>query len=127
MNILIVEEDMASAAKKLVALEGLGFCVRMATTASEAVQVISCAPMDVIVLDLLLSQGRALAIADLAAYRQPNARLILLTSGQYFADGSIFSVCSNAVAILRTNMDTDDLCAIIAHHVDLSVASRQSA
>jgi len=45
---------------------------------------------DVIVLDLALEEGSALAVADFASYRHPDARVIFVTNASFFSDGSIF-------------------------------------
>ncbi len=47
-------------------------------------------------LDLMLDEGSALAVADFAAFRQPWAKVMFLTDSAVFSDGSIFTHCQNA-------------------------------
>lgn len=71
---------------------------------------------DVIVLDLILRGGAALAVSDFASYRQPEARVIFVTDSAFFSDGSIFNHSPNARALLRTDGPPDDLAAIVEHY-----------
>ena len=72
--------------------------------------------VDIIVLDLVLSEGAALAVADYANYRQPAARVIFVTNTSFFSDGSIFSHSSNARAFLPSTTPPEDLAAMIEHY-----------
>lgn len=73
-------------------------------------------PVQVIVLNIMLEQGSALAVADYASYRQPEARIIFVTDTNFFSDGSIFSIAANACAYLRTETKLDDLSAMVEHY-----------
>lgn len=70
----------------------------------------------VIVLDLILPGGAALAVSDFASYRQPEARVVFVTNSNFFSDGSIFNHAPNACALLRTDGPPDDLAAIVEHY-----------
>lgn len=47
---------------------------------------------DIIIQDLVINEGAALAIADYANYRQPAARVIFVTNTTFFSDGSILPI-----------------------------------
>lgn len=80
-----------------------------------AVAALREAPYDVIVLDLILPDGSALAVSDFASYRRPEAQVIFVTDSTFFSDGSIFSHASNARALLRADGSLSDLAAIVEH------------
>ena len=70
----------------------------------------------VIVVNLELEQGGALAVADFASYRRPAAKVIFLTDSGMFSDGSIFSLAPNACAYLPASTPPADLAAMVAHY-----------
>lgn len=72
--------------------------------------------VDIILLDLVLSEGAALAVADYANYRHPKARVIFVSSSSFFTDGSIFAHAANARAFVPTGTPPDDLAAMIEHY-----------
>ena len=67
-------------------------------------------------LDLDMSQGSPLAVADFCSYRRPQARVILLGGGSLMADGSIFGLVGNAHALVSGDMTGPDLSALVAFH-----------
>ena len=71
---------------------------------------------DIIILDLDLEDGAALAVADYANYRQPDARVIFVTSTSFFSDGSIFAHSANARAFVPANTPPEDLAAMVSHY-----------
>jgi len=74
------------------------------------------ASADVIVLDLLLAEGSAFAVADFASYRQPKAKIVFVTRSSFFSDGSLFSHIPNTAAVLQEQTPPTDLAAIVAYH-----------
>lgn len=82
---------------------------------------------DVIVLDLVLEQGSALAIADFANYRQPEAKVIFVTNTSFFSDGSIFSYAANACALLNSDAPPADLAAMVEHYGSAPAEDRDLA
>ena len=83
---------------------------------TDAIGHLSSRPTDIIILDLVLSDGSALAVADYASYRLPEARVIFVTSASFFSDGSIFSFAPNACAFVRTGTRPEDLAAMVEHY-----------
>ena len=71
---------------------------------------------DIIILDLVLAEGSALAISDYANYRQPTARVIFVTNTSFFSDGSIFAHSANARAFVQSSTPPEDLAAMVAHY-----------
>jgi CheY-like chemotaxis protein len=121
MNCLIVESNAALGALWRRHLERFGACVRIATTGEGALNLIQSFHFDVIVLDLVLSEGSALAVADFAQYRQPEANVVFVTDTTFFSDGSIFQHSANARAFLMSATPPDDLAAIVMHYGDRSL------
>ena len=71
---------------------------------------------DILILNLLLSDGSALAVADYASYRLPETRIIFVTNTTFFSDGSIFSFAPNACAFVQTATPPEDLAAMVEHY-----------
>jgi DNA-binding NtrC family response regulator len=94
----------------------LGMDVTLCDNQSCATQYLATHDVDIIVLDLVLSEGAALAVADYANYRHPNARVIFVTSSSFFSDGSIFAHSANACALMPAATPPDDLAAMIEHY-----------
>ena len=115
MNVLIVQScrDLGGIWQNHLRRQGMD--VDLAMGQREAIaQMIAHEPA-IIVLDLLLAQGCALAVADFASYRFPDARIIFVTNTTFFSDGSIFSHSPNACAFLQSQTPPEDLAAMVAH------------
>lgn len=116
MNILIVEGQTALAHLWCRHLERLGAHVSIATNQDDASKLIIDNDFDVIVLDLVLQSGSALAVSDFANYRLPNARVVFVTNTSFFSDGSIFRHSANACAFLPSTTPPGDLAAMVEHY-----------
>ena len=116
MNCLIVESNPALGQLWRRHLERLDVNVMVASTGERALSLIQAHKFDVIVLDLVLSEGSALAVADLAQFRQPDANVIFVTNTTFFSDGSIFRHSANARAFIESATPPDDLAAIVHHY-----------
>ena len=117
MNVLIVEDvrDLAELWKRH--LEREKAVVHIATTSDQAIDFISSHAYEVIVVDLLLSNGDSgLAVADYAQYRRPEARVIVVSDNTFFSDGSIFEATANARALVRRGTAPEDLAAMVEHY-----------
>lgn len=115
-TVLIVESDRKLADLWCRHMERLGFEVRVAGAVEEAIDVISAFDVRVIVLDLELDEGGAMAVSDYAAIRRPEARVIFVTSSSFFSDGSIFRMSANACAFLPSGTQPEDLAAMVDHY-----------
>ena len=97
-------------------LDRLGVATCLAHGQDAAAAFLQRVPFDVIVLDLVLERGSALAIADLANYRQPDAKVIFVTNTSFFSDGSIFQHATNACALVNSAAPPSDLAALVEHY-----------
>lgn len=115
-RVLIVESEPELARIWQAHLQRQG-CEVVVVHDQDAACVTLCeAVFHVIVLDLILPGGAALAVSDFASYRQPEARVIFVTNSNFFSDGSIFNHAPNARALLRTDGSPSDLAAIVEHY-----------
>lgn len=106
-------------------LERLDVDVTLVHTAARALNIIETTSFDVIVLDLVLTEGSALAVADLVQFRQPDANVVFVTDTTFFSDGSIFSHAANARAFMKTATPPKDLAAIV-HYYGVSRPAREA-
>ncbi len=116
MKVLIVESRPELGMLWARHLERQGYAVTQVQSQDDAVAHLSSDQADIIVLDLVLKHGSALAVADFASYRQPDARVIFVTDTSFFSDGSIFNHASNACAFLPAGTPPEDLAAMVAHY-----------
>ncbi|MDJ1008921.1 MAG: response regulator [Paracoccaceae bacterium] len=116
MNVLIVESDAELAGLWQRHLQRSGATVSVALDQDAAVLALQKAMPDVIVLDLFLDQGSAIAVADYASYRRPETRVVFVTNTTFFSDGSIFNHIPNACAYLEAQTPPEDLAAIVEHY-----------
>lgn len=96
-------------------LERSGMDVTTAGSQEEAFHRISKEAPDIIILDLVLSEGSALAVADYANYRCPGTQVIFVTNTEFFSDGSIFTHATNARAFVQRATPPEDLAAMVEH------------
>lgn len=116
MRVLIVESDPGLAGVWHGHVQRQGAEVLVAASQDQAISALQTRAIDVIVLDLLLDEGSAFAVADFASYRQPEARVIFVTNSTFFSDGSIFRHIPNACAFLPTGTPPEDLAAVVDHY-----------
>ena len=90
--------------------------VTNAPNQGDAIDVLSSEPIDVIVIDVVLTSGSALAIADFASYRRPDAKVVFVSGGHFFSDGSLFAHVPNACAVVSDRVNPDDLGAMVEYH-----------
>ncbi|MEO9514649.1 MAG: response regulator [Paracoccaceae bacterium] len=118
MNVLIVENRRELRQVWCNHLARQGAIVRMASNQDQAIEAILEQFPDIIVLNLVLEDGGALAISDFASYRAPQAQVIFVTDTSFFSDGSIFSLSPNACAFVQTDTPPEDLAAIVEHYAN---------
>ena len=116
MRVLIVESTPELAYLWGRHLERHDMVVDVAHEAEAAVRLISQVTYDVIILDLILAEGSALAVADYAQYRRPDVALIFVTDTTFFSDGSIFALIPNARAFVQSRTAPEDLAAMVEHY-----------
>ena len=116
MNVLIVESRRELGALWMRHLQRQGASVTLAHGQEAAIEALQNADFDILVLDIVLGDGSALAVSDYANYRCPKARVIFVTNTSFFSDGSIFAHSSNACAFLQSETPPDDLAALVEHY-----------
>ncbi len=116
MNVLIVESnpDLGRVWKRH--LERHGAEVTLVAGQEAAILALYSQEFEIIVLDLVLETGSALAVADFASYRRPEARVIFVTNTTFFSDGSIFAHSPNACAYVQSATPPEDLAAMVEHY-----------
>ncbi|QUJ75779.1 response regulator [Sulfitobacter albidus] len=122
-RVLIVESVSELAGIWARHLERQGMSVTVSGTQDEAIAHLAEQTIDIIILDLVIDKGSALAISDYANYRQPEARVIFVTNTSFFSDGSIFAHSANARAFVQSDTPPEDLAAMVAHYSDERRAS----
>lgn len=120
MNVLIVESRKELAQIWARHLERQGANVTITTTQNGAIQLLLEHAFEVIVLDLIIDEGGALAVSDFANFRQPNARIVFVTNTSFFSDGSIFRHSSNACAFLPSATAPKDLAVLVEHYAHMA-------
>lgn len=116
MQVLIVESNPDRGKEWATYLARLGAKVTLAPSEDEACSKLMSLSFDVIVLNLIIRDGSALAIADLAFFRQPDANVVFVTDTTFFSDGSIFSHSANARAFIEAHTPVQDIAAIVHHY-----------
>lgn len=116
MDVLIVESNPQLGCLWQRHLQRQGATVAVASCQDCAILELCKKSYDVIVLDLVLDEGSALAVADFASYRHPEARVIFVTNTTFFSDGSIFSHSANACAYVQSGTPPEDLAAMVEHY-----------
>lgn len=115
-NILIVESDADLAEIWEGHLARAGFDVWRAEDAPAACQLVNGMDFAVIILNVVLERGSAFTVVDIASDRNAEVQVIFVTNTRFFSDGSIFQLCSNACAFVRTGTQPDDLTAMVSHY-----------
>ena len=116
MQVLIVEGNPSLGWVWQRHLERCGCNVTLTHSQDEAVDALRRETVNIIVLDLVLEDGSAFAIADFASYRQPDAKVIFVTDTSFFSDGSIFQHIPNACALMPSELPPEDLTALVQHY-----------
>lgn len=116
MRVLIVESKPELSRLWASHLKRQGVDVVDAASEADAIELLGEDAVDMIVLDLVLDNGSAFAVADFASYRHPEARVIFVTNTSFFSDGSIFQHIPNACAFLPSATAPEDLAAVVNHY-----------
>lgn len=115
MKILIVESDAKLGGVWQAHMVRQGHAADLAQDQHDAACALERDMFDIIILDVVLARGSAFAVADLAVLRNPEVRIIFVTSTSFFSDGSIFALNANACAFVQTDTPPEDLTAMAEH------------
>jgi DNA-binding NtrC family response regulator len=116
MDLLIVESQPELGGVWKRHLERSGMVVTHVVGQEQAIAHLTKQCVEIIILDLVLEDGCALAVSDFASYRCPKAQVIFVTDTTFFSDGSIFAHAQNACAYLQSNTPPEDLAAMVEHY-----------
>ncbi len=116
MHVLIVESDPDIGWLWKRHMERSGATVDLAANQEDAVELLGFQSFAVLVVNLILKEGSALAVADYANYRHPETKIIFVTSSSFFSDGSIFQHVQNACALMPLDTRPEDLAAMVEHY-----------
>lgn len=116
MDVLIVQSAPQLGLLWQRHLQRCGMSVRVGEGQDDAISQMNIKAPDVIILDLVLTCGSALAVADYANYRCPETQVIFVTNTRFFSDGSIFAHAGNACAFVQTATPPEDLAAMVEHY-----------
>ena len=116
MNVLIVQSKKQLGLVWQRHLERQGANVTLVYGQDEAIASLRDRDFQIIVLDLVLEEGCALAVSDFASYRRPDVRVIFVTNTSFFSDGSIFAHSHNACAYVQSGTPPEDLAAMVDYY-----------
>jgi len=116
MNVLIVESNVSLRRVWVWHLMRQGLKVAHVPDNKAALAYLSHTEVNVIVLNLEMTQERAMAVADYANYRWPDAKVIFVTKDRFFSDGAIFKHCQNACALLPEATNPTDLATMASYY-----------
>ncbi|PRY21154.1 response regulator receiver domain-containing protein [Aliiruegeria haliotis] len=116
MRVLIVESDRNLGWVWKRHLERQDHDVTLVSGQREAIAALRNIDIDMIILDVVLGEGSALAVSDFASYRHPGAKVIFVTNTTFFSDGSIFQHAPNACAYVQTATPPEDLTVMVEHY-----------
>lgn len=114
--ILIVADDSELSTIWARHIRRLGFEVSTVRSQADAVDAMIHEDPQAILMDLSLSEGSPIAIADFASYRCPDARIIFVSRDSFFSDGSLFRLMPNTAAHIGAATPPGDLAAIVEHY-----------
>ncbi len=96
-------------------LEREGIATTLVSSQGEALARLRVESFDALVLEMVLPDGGAIAIADFAAYRMPDVPVITVNSTSFFSDGSIFQLMPNVHSVMQAPVEGEDLAAMVSH------------
>lgn len=115
MRVLIAQQNTGLGKIWARFLEREGVDTTLVASQSEALAQLRAQNFDALVLEMVLPDGGAIAIADFAAYRMPDAPVITVNSSSFFSDGSIFQLMPNVQSVLQAPVEGEDLAAMVSH------------
>ena len=115
VKILICEDDAGLRSLWIEVFRGAGHDVTGVADAVAARRLLHLSVYDALVLDLYLGQDTGLSVATLAAYANPNCKIIVTTGSALFPQGELFSIAPSVAAVLRKPVSIEELLAVTEH------------
>ncbi|MEO0342818.1 MAG: hypothetical protein AAF198_05215 [Pseudomonadota bacterium] len=97
-------------------LERHGMTVVTAASADEAFRALATGQFEAMVLNMGLPDGSAMPIADYAIFKNPDIKIIGVSSDQFFSNGTLFSYIPNLCSQLGDSVPPEDLGATVAFY-----------
>jgi len=116
MRVLIVASGSGMGKIWARHLERSGIQVFLSMDQEAAIVTLCDHEVDVIVVNMTSAGSGTMAVVDFAAYRQPAAKVVFVSNGQFFSDGSVFQHFFNACAVVSETVSVDDLGAVVQYH-----------
>lgn len=115
MRVLIAQHNAELGTLWAKFLEREGAETTLVLSQDEALKILRIQDFDALVLEMVLPDGGAIAIADFAAYRMPEVPIITVNSTSFFSDGSIFQLMPNVHSVMQAPVEATDLAAMVNH------------
>lgn len=116
MDILIVESDRRLATDLAPLLERKGAIIAQAASQNEAASFLVSFSFNVIIIDIQFDNCKALGIAELADFRQPDAKVIFVSDSSIFSDGSLYHQFSNVCGYLPRGTPPKDIASLVEYY-----------
>lgn len=120
MRILILNNLLETADIWRHYLTRKGFDVTISSSFQGARKNIVDSLFDIAIISEDEELGEFLAFTDYASYRQPNMKIIAVTSNRFFSNGAIFNLIPNTQACLSPSTSSEDLSNWIEHSLRAS-------
>lgn len=124
MKILVVEDDYALRVVWEEALADAGYAYTSASNTSEGMRALMTGQFDVVVLDLLLTEGNSLSLTHYISYAMPMVPVIVITGSGFFPNGELGALAPNVDWLLRKPLPISDFIAMIDHAAHVSVCRK---
>lgn len=118
MKVMIVQSQRKLGVIWSRHLERMGAIVKLVSDQDAAIDALCSEDFDVIIVDVVLHNGSALAVSDFASYRRPETRVIFVSNSSFFSDGSIFAHSDNACAFVPMQTRPEDLAAMVEYYAN---------
>jgi len=115
VRVLVVEDDAVLRGLWTEVFTEAGHDVAGVESVGEARTRLLAGRYDVAVLDLHLGSESGLSVAMLAAYANPDCRVIMITGSSLFANGELFEMAPAVSTVLRKPVAIDELLAVSEH------------
>jgi DNA-binding response OmpR family regulator len=115
MRVLIAQQNAELGQIWASFLEREGINATVVRSQSAAMARLRIETYDALILEMVLPDGGAIAIADFAAYRMPGVPVITVNSTSFFSDGSVFDLMPNLHSVMQAPVEGEDLAAVLSH------------
>jgi DNA-binding NtrC family response regulator len=115
VNILICEDDAGLRALWAEVFGRAGHTVEAVEDSASARKALMMKQFSVMILDLYLGDDTGLSVATLAAYANPDCKIVITTGSTLFPQGELFAMAPSVAAVLRKPVSNQELLAVAEH------------